>query len=179
MAIFKATTFTGVFIVDELESTDSRGSFSKLFDQSFFENQEIDLSIKQVNLSKNTLAGTVRGFHYQIGEQAEFKIISCIRGGIFDVLLDTRKDSSTYGEVLNFNLTENDSKALFIPPGIAHAYQTLLNNSDVHYLHTADYLPKQSRGFHPINNDLDFNWPLQVSIISPQDNALLRFVKGK
>ena len=164
-------------IIRELEHLDSRGSFSKLFEDNLLSPYLNQLEAKQVNLSRNTLSGTIRGFHYQVGDQPEFKIVRCLRGAIYDVLLDTRRDSQTYGTSLDFILSDKESISIIIPPGVAHAFQTLENNTSVHYVHTANFLPHESRGFNAIDSNLNIDWPLPLSVISPQDMALPLFRK--
>jgi dTDP-4-dehydrorhamnose 3,5-epimerase len=177
MLSFELTSFIGVIIIHEDEHLDPRGSFSKLFEDNLLGPYVDQLAARQVNLSKNTQTGTIRGFHYQIGQQSEYKIIKCLRGSMFDVLLDTRRDSKTYGECLNFKLTENDSNSLCVPPGVAHAFQTLEDQTYVHYVHTANYLPANSRGFNAMDPNLNVDWPLPASVLSPQDIALPLFRK--
>jgi dTDP-4-dehydrorhamnose 3,5-epimerase len=177
MLKFERTPFHGLIHVQEEEHLDLRGSFTKLFEDNLVSPYINQLEAKQVNLSKNTTSGTVRGFHFQTGQQREFKIVKCIRGSIFDILLDVRRDSETYGQCLSFILTEHESSSLIIPPGVAHAFQTLENNSHVHYVHTANYSPENSRGFNPLDASLKVDWPLPVSVISPRDLALPPFRK--
>ena len=177
MLSIERTAFTGVIMVREDSHLDSRGSFSKLFESNLLSPYLDELEAKQVNLSVNTKSGTIRGFHYQIGQQHEYKIVKCLRGSMFDVLLDARTDSETYGECLNFILTEHDSISLIVPPGVAHAFQTLEDDTHVHYVHTANYLPANSRGFNAMDPNLNVGWPLPASIISPQDIALPLFRK--
>lgn len=177
MLEFEPTPFQGLIQVIENEHLDPRGSFTKVFEDKHFYPYIGHFDARQVNLSKNTFSGTVRGFHFQLGPQSEFKIVKCLRGSIYDVLLDTRKDSETYGECLSFVLSENEPTSLIVPPGIAHAFQTMENNSYVHYVHTANYSPKNSKGFNALDPNLNFTWPLPISIMSPQDIALPIFRK--
>jgi dTDP-4-dehydrorhamnose 3,5-epimerase len=177
MPKFELTPFQGLIQVHENEYLDTRGSFTKVFEDRFFYPHIGHFDAKQVNLSKNTASGTVRGFHFQLGPQSEFKIVKCIRGSIYDVLLDTRKDSETYGECLNVILSENDSSSLIVPPGVAHAFQTLEDHTYVLYVHTANYSPENAQGFNALDPDLEFEWPLPVSITSPRDAALPMFRK--
>ena len=164
-------------LIREVEHLDSRGSFSKLFEDNLLSPYLNQSEAKQVNLSRNKLSGTIRGFHFQIGEQPEYKIVRCLRGTIFDVLLDTRRNSQTYGTCLDFILSDKESVSLIIPPGIAHAFQTLEDDTFVHYVHTANYLPQNSRGFNAMDSNLNIDWPLPISVISSQDMALPLFRK--
>jgi dTDP-4-dehydrorhamnose 3,5-epimerase len=177
MIKFEQTPFQGLIQVHQSDYLDARGSFTKVFEDKIFHPYTKNLTAKQVNLSKNSVAGTVRGFHFQLGPQSEFKIVKCLRGSIYDVLLDTRVHSDTYGECISFILSENEPRSLIVPPGIAHAFQTLEDNSHVHYVHTANYSPENAKGFNALDHNLNFVWPLPVSIISPQDTALPMFRK--
>jgi dTDP-4-dehydrorhamnose 3,5-epimerase len=177
MLRFEPTPFYGLIQVLENEYMDPRGSFAKVYEDKLFNPYIGHFDARQVNLSKNNVSGTVRGFHFQVGPQSEFKIVKCLKGSIYDVLLDTRKDSETYGECLSFVLSENAPCSLIIPPGVAHAFQTLEDNSYVLYVHTASYSPENSMGFNALDANLNFTWPLPTSIISAQDIALPMFRK--
>jgi dTDP-4-dehydrorhamnose 3,5-epimerase len=163
----------GCMLVTNFIHRDKRGIFRKvlpLADNSM----NIDFSVYQVNLSSNSKAGTIRGFHYQSEPLIESKLISCTRGSVFDVLLDMRPDSVTFGKHVSFQLTPT-SGSLLIPPLVAHAFQTLENETEILYLHSNHYNATHSKGINPLDTSLGVDWPLPASVISDSDRQLPNF----
>ena len=167
----------GCRLIDNLNYIDNRGSFRKILPVV----DEMDLSnfpICQVNISTNTLAGTIRGLHYQVGPFSEAKLISCIKGSVMDVLLDLRPTSETYGKYTSFRLTPG-SGSLLVPPLVAHGFQTLEDETTLLYLHSNEYSPDNSQGVNPLDPDLAINWPFPISSISESDRSLPSFSEVK
>ena len=173
----KTVRLEGCRLVKNLNHVDNRGSFKKIF-QKVDETKLINFPICQVNLSTNILAGTIRGLHYQVEPFLEAKLISCLKGGVLDVLLDMRPSSRTYGKYTYFNLAP-DSGSLFIPPLVAHGYQSLEDETTLLYLHSNDYSPNNSQGVNPLDPGLGITWPLPISSISESDRNLPTFSEVK
>jgi len=126
----------------------------------------------------NSAAGTLRGLHFQLPPHGETKVIRCVRGAVYDVLLDARPDSPTYGRWEGFHLRDDDELALYAPAGLAHGYQTLCDETMLHYLHSAPYVPDAAAGYRYDSPQLAIPWPRPVSAISERDRALPAFGSG-
>ena len=126
-------------------------------------------SIVQINHSLTSLAGTVRGMHFQTPPYAEMKIVSCVRGAIFDVAVDVRQNSPTFLKWHAVNLSEDNHKTLVIPEGFAHGFQTLSERSELIYLCTAAYARQADSGLSPLDPALSIKWPLPISVMSDRD----------
>jgi dTDP-4-dehydrorhamnose 3,5-epimerase len=173
----KTVRLEGCSIIKNLKHVDNRGSFKKILPIE----DEIQLSnfpICQVNISTNTLAGTIRGLHYQVEPFLEAKLISCIKGSVMDVLLDMRPTSGTYGKYASYHLTPG-SGSLLVPPLVAHGFQTLEDETTLLYLHSNDYSPDYSQGVNPLDPDIGISWPLPISSISELDRNLPSFSEVK
>lgn len=165
----------GCLLIKNLINVDIRGSFKKILP---VEDEIVPdaFSVCQVNVSANTLAGTIRGFHYQIDPYLETKLISCIRGSVIDVLLDMRPTSDTYGKHAYYILTPS-SGSLLVPPLVAHGFQSLEDETTLLYLHSNNYSPKKSKGVNPLDPTLGVHWPLPVRCISDSDRNLPSFLE--
>lgn len=173
----KTVRLEGCRIIKNLKHVDNRGSFKKILPIE----DEIELSnfpICQVNISTNTLAGTIRGLHYQVEPFLEAKLISCLKGSVMDVLLDMRPTSETYGKYASFHLTPG-SGSLLVPPLVAHGFQTLKDETTLLYLHSNDYSADNSQGVNPLDPDIGISWPLPISSISELDRDLPSFSEVK
>jgi len=148
---------------------DNRGYFFKVFDYKDFQKSNFKHIIKQVNISNNKKKGTIRGLHYQINKHKEQKIIICIKGSIFDVLVDIRKNSKNFLKCFTNKLTEKNGKILVIPMGFAHGYQTLEKNTKILYLHSNTYSKKNERSLNPMDKKLNIKWPVKTMHISIKD----------
>ncbi len=165
------TTISGLKLLQRKPVQDERGFLSRLFCAEELASVGFDKSISQINHTLTINKGTVRGMHYQLPPHAEIKIVSCIRGEIYDVAVDLRKDSPTfmqwYGEVLS----AQNQRSFLIPEGFAHGFQTLMNNCELIYLHSAPYVQHSEAALNPLDPILEINWPLSVSEISARDRA--------
>ncbi len=169
----EAMRLEGCRLIDNLNYVDHRGSFRKILPVI----DEIELGnfpICQVNISTNTLAGTIRGLHYQVEPFLEAKLISCIKGSVMDVLLDMRPTSETYGKYASYHLTPG-SGSLLVPPLVAHGFQTLEDETTLLYLHSNNYSHNDAIGVNPLDPVLGINWPLPISSISESDRKLPSF----
>jgi dTDP-4-dehydrorhamnose 3,5-epimerase len=166
---FINTSITGVFRVRHVPSYDSRGSFCRLFCSREFAAVSNGFVSNQVNLSKTARKGTFRGFHYQCAPAHEYKLISCIQGKVHDIALDIRKGSPTFLEVFSCELNPESPYSLLLPPGVAHGFQTLEDNSSLIYNHSGFYTPEHQAGIRFDDPRLTVMLPLPVTEISERD----------
>ena len=170
MSIDKKKPFVEeIKLVNHKVFNDNRGSFSNLYstDNKSFLNKYI--TIKQINISHNTKIGTVRGLHFQTPPFIEEKIVTCLKGSIFDVVVDLRKESKNFLKWQSITLSEKDDFSIYIPRGFAHGFQTLELNSNLLYLHSEDYVYQADSGINPLDPILKINWPVEISEISDKD----------
>ena len=166
------TPISGVVILERTAFEDSRGAFSRLFSAEEFQIAGMDKPILQINHSITRLKGTARGLHFQYPPCAEMKVVSCLKGEVFDVAVDLRCDSETFLSWHGENLTNINKKSLLIPEGFAHGFQTLTNDCELLYFHTANYSPEMEGGFNLEDTRIGIKWPLPVSGSSNRDKNL-------
>ena len=150
---------------------DNRGSFSRLFCVNDYGEIAKVLSVRQVNFSRTIKAGTIRGLHYQGTPKQEDKIVFCLSGSVWDVVVNIQESNQEY---LNWSATVLDSTAsngIFIPKGYAHGFQSLEPNTTLIYFHSQDYVPKYQKGISPTDSRLSIGWPLKVTEISDKDRS--------
>jgi len=169
------TGFSGVFLIEIEKLKDDRGFFARTFDSNFFEDNGLISKFVQSSISYNIQKGTLRGMHYQIDPYAETKLISCINGKIFDVLIDLRPDSKTFKKWQSFELDSKHYPSLYVPEGIAHGFQTLEDNSVLSYQISNIYKPDFSRGIRWNDPFFNIDWPLEVPKISEKDLSYIDF----
>ncbi len=168
---FTRTEVDGCVIVDLEEHSDDRGFFARAFCTEEFAAQGLDTQVVQANLSFNHRAGTLRGMHRQIPPYAEGKLVRCIRGAIVDVALDLREDSPTFGKHAMVELTADNRRALWVPPYVAHGYQTLADDTEVLYQVSGPYAPEGERGQRYDDPAFGLQWPVEVAVISEKDRS--------
>ncbi len=164
--------FGGVRLVHLDPRRDDRGSFTRLFCRTTFMKSGLNMDWPQFNLSHTQDCGAVRGLHFQIPPSEEIKFVTCITGIVFDVVLDVRRDSSTFGQWRSFELSERNNVALYIPTGLAHGFQCLAGDCRMAYLMSCDFNPSAARGVRFNDPALGIPWPLPVSQVSPKDAEL-------
>jgi len=125
----------------------------------------------QANLAFSKRRGTLRGLHYQIAPYEEAKLMRCIRGAIYDVIIDLRPESPTYKRWLGVELTADNHKMLYVPKGFAHGYQTLIDNTETFYQASQFYSPESERGLRYDDPALAIEWPIDVQVISDKDRS--------
>jgi dTDP-4-dehydrorhamnose 3,5-epimerase len=167
-----STPIQGVQIIQRSPFEDARGKFSRMFCTK--ELLELGWSdpVAQINLSHTVAKGAVRGMHYQIGEAAEVKLVSCIAGRVWDVALDLRRSSSTYLRWHAVELSADNHQALLIPKGVAHGFQVLQTDSTLLYVHSHEYTPHLEAGIRADDPALAITWPLELTDWSDRDKAL-------
>lgn len=166
---FKATILKGSFVVDLSKLEDERGFFARAFCNEEFKNEGLVSEIVQANISFNKLKGTLRGMHYQKTPYQETKFIRCIKGSIFDIIIDLRKESPTYKKHFGIELTAENRSALFVPKDFAHGFITLEDNTEVIYMVSQSYVPDAEGGIHWDDSQFNLNWPIKPTNISPKD----------
>lgn len=172
---FTKTKIKGVYLIELEPKADERGSFSRIFCKTEFANQGIEFDIVQANLSTTQYEGSIRGLHFQYPPKEEGKVVQCLKGRIYDVLVDLRSDSSTYGKWEAFELTNENRKLLFIPKGLAHGFQALTDNCEVLYFMSEFYSPEYAGGIFWNDAEVGIKWPLEVTYISNKDKNLPLF----
>ncbi len=168
--IFKKQNIADVFLIEAQCNKDDRGLFRRHFCENELKENGIEFNVKQGNISENEKKRTLRGFHYQNLPSKEAKIISCIRGSIFNVVIDLRKTSPTFLQWQEFNLASDGKESLYIPVGCANAFLTLEDNTWIHY-YMNDYFSKDSLGFRYNNPLFNIKWPEIPIHISKKDNC--------
>lgn len=185
------TPLKGLKSITSTSYVDERGSFSRWFClQTLASVLPSGQQIRQINNSINLRAGTVRGMHFQnpvagfnsIGESnslaGEYKLVRCIRGKVHDVVLDLRRHSDTFGHHFSLELSEENQCMLLIPPGCAHGFQALADNSQLLYLHTQDYQSALEAGVRVDDPQFNIQWPLPIQQLSERDQSFALFSKS-
>lgn len=165
----KASKMSGVFLVEPQVHRDERGAFSEIFNKGRLAENALFFPVEQVNVSLSLQAGTVRGMHYQEEPHAQQKLVRCISGEIFDVVVDLRPDSKTYRKHVWFKLSGNSYASVYVPVGCAHGYQALKDHSEIEYLVSAPWNKEAERGVHPQDPVVGVKWPLPVIHLHPRD----------
>ncbi len=163
------TKFVDLHIIEPIVQEDERGSFFRIFCEDELKDILKENSIKQINHSITKLKGTVRGMHFQYEPNSEVKIVKCIKGKVFDVVVDIRKNSKTFLEVFSIELSEENKKMIYIPKGFAHGFQTLEDNTELIYFHTNFYISNNEGALNIMDHLLDINWPLDIINLSKRD----------
>ena len=167
--IFKKTLIEDLIIIEPEMYEDDRGVFRRHFCKEEFSKNSIDSNVLQSNISENFKKHTLRGFHYQIDDYAEGKTLSCLKGKIYDIVVDLRHNSKTYKKWLSFNLSDKNRTSIHIPRGCANAFLTLQDDCVIHYYCSNNYSPKNERGIRYNDPLFNFIWPAKPKIISMKD----------
>jgi dTDP-4-dehydrorhamnose 3,5-epimerase len=168
---FTAQKIKGVYVIEPTPFSDERGVFRRHFCFNEFGTNGIADVVKQANVSENNFAHTLRGFHYQVAPFGEGKTLSCLKGSIYDIIVDVRKDSETYMQWMSFELDDQNRKSIHIPPGCANAFLTLVDNCLIHYYCSQPYTPEAERGIRYNDPAFGFTWPVAPKIISEKDST--------
>jgi len=169
---FTETPVAGALIVEQTPISDDRGWFARAWCETEFANAGFDGRFVQANMSGNLKAGTLRGLHYQTAEAPEAKLIRCISGSIYDVVVDMRPDSPTYRKWFGVELSAENRKAVLVPAVCAHGYMALTDGAEAFYMVSAFYTPGAERGVRWDDPAVGVEWPLAPSVISAKDQAL-------
>lgn len=156
---FKETILKGAFIVEGKRFDDDRGFFVQDWSQREFAAAGLDARMVECNRSFNRSKGTLRGMHYQTAPHEQAKLVRCLHGAMYDVIIDLRPDSPTFKQWLGVELSGEDTKALYVPPNFAHGFQTLLDNTEVAYHTSSYYQPSSERGVRWDDPTFNITWP--------------------
>jgi dTDP-4-dehydrorhamnose 3,5-epimerase len=163
------TPIRGVKRVERQQLDDARGFLSRLFCTRELAQAGWHTPVAQINQTLTHQRGTLRGLHYQNAPDAEMKLVSCIRGAVWDVAVDLRAGSPTFLHWHAQPLSAANRLALLIPPGCAHGFQTLSDDAEVLYCHSMEYAPQSDAGLNPLDARLAISWPLPVAMLSERD----------
>jgi len=167
----QTTSIPGLHLIERIQRGDERGFFERLFCAETMLSLGWENGIAQVNHSFTAQQGAVRGLHYQLPPFAESKLVSCIRGAVWDVVVDLRHGSPTFLQHVTIELSEQNHRSVLIPPGCAHGFQTLSDNVDMFYCHSAVYAPLNEAGLNILDPHLQLHWPLPITQRSERDLA--------
>lgn len=175
--IFHQAPLPGAFIIESEPAADERGWFARTYESSELEGHGLESDFTQASLSYNLRRGTLRGLHWQAEPFAEAKLVSAITGALFDVVVDVRPGSPTFGRWFGARIDADSHRAIYIPRGFAHGFQTLVDDTTVSYHMTAPYHPEAARGVRWDDPSLGIAWPLEAVIVSLRDRSLPRLME--
>ncbi|WP_282022623.1 dTDP-4-dehydrorhamnose 3,5-epimerase [Priestia flexa] len=168
MKIIK-TKFEDVVVIEPKVFGDHRGFFTESYNKELFVQHDIDMDFIQDNHSLSQQSGTLRGMHYQLAPKAQTKLVRVTRGAIYDVIIDIRKGSPTYGQWQGFILSADNKRQLLVPKGFAHGFCTLVENTEVQYKVDELYSPEHDRGIAWNDPALKIDWPVNEPVLSEKD----------
>lgn len=168
---FVDTSLPGVVVVELEPRGDERGFFARGFCAREFAQHGLVPDVVQANLAANTHAGTTRGLHYQDDSAPEAKFFRCTRGETFNVAVDAREESPTFGQWFGVHLSADNRRALYIPPVFAAGYQALTDGAEVLYTVSCRYVPAAERGLRHDDPAIGIDWPMQPTVVSEKDRA--------
>lgn len=164
------TKLNGVLVIEPKIFGDHRGWFTETYNEENFKKAGIDTVFIQDNHSFSATKGTLRGLHYQKDPKAQTKLVRCTKGSIFDVAIDIRKESPTYGEWYGLELSEENKKQLLVPKGFAHGFMTLTDDVEVQYKVDELYSPENDRGIIWNDPEIGIEWPINIQpVLSAKD----------
>ncbi len=172
--IIRPTPLAGAFVIEFERLSDDRGFFARTFCRDEFRRAGLDPEIAQTSVSYNRRRGTLRGLHFQSAPHEETRRVACLGGRIHDVIVDVRPDSPTRHEAFAIELSAENRLQLVVPPGFAHGFQTLEDDSEVHYAMSVPYAPDHSTGYHYASPAFGIEWPLPPVCVSERDESLER-----
>lgn len=161
----------GAFLIRPQPIEDERGFFARTFCRDQFAECGLEATVAQCNVSWNRRRGTVRGMHYSVAPSAEQKLVRCTRGAVHDLLLDLRPESPSFRRHLGVDLDWQNRLALYVPEGVAHGFQTLVDDTEVFYQMSTPYNASCARGVRWNDPAFSISWPLEISVISQRDLA--------
>ena len=166
---FVPTPLAGAAVIELDKREDERGFFARVFCEREFAEAGLDTRFVQINNSLSKDRGTLRGMHYQLGEAAEVKVVRCIRGALWDAILDLRPGSATFGRGFGAELSAENRRMMYVPRGFAHGFLTLEEDTEALYLVTAFYAPERERGIRWNDPRFAIDWPAAPQVISDKD----------
>lgn len=173
--IFESLELGDAWLIRLQPSRDSRGHFARTFCEFEFGQRGLEIRFSQHSASYTRNAGTIRGLHYQSSPNLEAKVVRCVRGAIYDVIVDLRRNSPTFGRWTAVELSEESGTQLYIPCGFAHGFQSIRPDTELHYMISKPYVPDKAGGIRYDDAALAITWPLAVTTLSDRDRALPGF----
>lgn len=167
--IFSPAPLAGSYTIELTPFTDQRGWFARFYCKEEFAQIGHDKEWLQLNHSFTVKQGAIRGMHYQVHPYREIKLVRCIAGAVYDVIIDLRKDSPTFLQWFGVELSADNRKMIYIPEGFAHGFQALTDNCELLYHHTAMYTPGAEAGIRYDDPRIHIQWPMAVSVLSDRD----------
>ena len=174
---FTETKIPGVFVIELERHEDNRGWFARAWCREEFAAHGLPTDLAQTNLSHNAQRGTVRGMHLQTAPHAEAKLIRCVTGAVHDVVLDLRSESATFKQSFATELSADNGRAVFLPKGIAHGFQTLTDDATLFYQMSAPYASGSARGVRWDDAAFQIEWPIAEAIVCERDAAFPDFTE--
>ena len=166
---FIPTPLNGAFVIELEKRGDERGFFARAFCIKEFESIGLSHNLVQINNSLSKDTGTLRGMHYQLATKSEDKIVRCIKGKLYDVIIDLRPNSSTFKKWFGAELSAENRLSLYVPKGFAHGFITMEDNTETFYLVTEFYSPENERGIRYNDPEFNIKWPIEPKVISDKD----------
>jgi len=166
---FHETPLAGAYVIDLEKRGDDRGFFARTFCQREFAEYDLPTEYVQVNNSLSADQGTLRGMHYQLAPDAETKLVRCVRGALWDCIIDLRPASATFGHWYGEELSAENRRMLLVPKGFAHGFITLTDDTEAFYFVDAFYAPEQERGVRWDDPKFGIEWPMQPVVLSEKD----------
>lgn len=173
---FEETELRDARLIEPEPVRDHRGFFARTFCVREFADHGLTATFVQHSTSQSNTRGTLRGMHFQRAPHGEAKVVRCLQGAIWDVIIDLRPNSPTYRRWQGFELTPENRRQLYVPEGFAHGFQTLSDDTEVGYLISAFYVPDAASGVRHDDPAFDIDWPLEVTVISEKDRAWPEFL---
>lgn len=167
--IFHETVLKGAYTIELTPFSDDRGLFARTYCQREFAAIGHHQEFVQFNHSRSNYKGTLRGMHFQHAPHAEIKLIRCIQGSVWDVIIDLRPESATFLQYIGVELSAQNMRMIYVPEGFAHGFQTLEDQTELVYHHTSFYEPEHEGGIRYNDPRLNIPWPLEVTVISEKD----------
>jgi dTDP-4-dehydrorhamnose 3,5-epimerase len=172
---FNKISLTGAFLIEMEPIVDNRGFFARTWCADEFKLNGLNPKLAQCSVSFNVRKGTLRGMHYQDVPFMEAKLVRCSSGGIYDVIVDLRPKSPTFGKWFAAELTSENRKMIYVPEGFAHGFQTIADNTEVIYQISETYHPESARGIRWNDPRFGIKWPIENPLLSERDAAFPEF----
>ncbi len=170
--IFNPSPLAGAYTIDVTPFQDNRGFFTRTFCEKEFAEHNLVQHFVQANHSGTNGKGVIRGMHFQHSPFCEVKLVKCVQGAIFDVIVDVRKDSPTFLKWFGAELSAENKRMMYVPAGFAHGFQSLTDYSEITYMVSNFYNKESESGIRFNDEIVDINWPLPVSLVSEKDQAI-------
>jgi dTDP-4-dehydrorhamnose 3,5-epimerase len=174
---FTETELSGAFVIEGEPIGDERGQFVRIFCSQEFKGHGLNGDVTQCSVSVNRVRGTLRGMHFQLAPHAECKLVRCLRGAIYDVIVDLRPDSPTYARWTAVELAQGSDRLVYVPEGMAHGFQTLQDDTEVAYQMSHGFSPAHYRGVRYDDPAFAICWPLPVTCVSDRDRGYPDFAR--